>query len=54
MEKRFVAPLTESEQQTLASAYHHGEKRALQGIQVQEGGLDVAACASDLPVCLLT
>jgi transposase len=29
MEKRFVAPLTEPEQQTLTSAYHHGEKRAL-------------------------
>ncbi|HBK36730.1 MAG TPA: IS630 family transposase, partial [Halomonas sp.] len=26
---RFVAPLTEPEQQTLTSAYHHGEKRAL-------------------------
>ena len=29
MKKRFVAPLTEPEQQTLTSAYHHGEKRAL-------------------------
>ncbi len=29
MARRFVAPLTESEQQTLSSAYHHGEKRAL-------------------------
>jgi len=29
MEKRFIAPLTEPEQQTLTSAYHHGEKRAL-------------------------
>lgn len=29
MLKRFVAPLTDSEQQTLSSAYHHGEKRAL-------------------------
>tara|TARA_R110000796_G_scaffold232719_1_gene351152 strand:+ start:1108 stop:1353 length:246 start_codon:yes stop_codon:yes gene_type:complete len=29
MEKRFVAPLTESEQQTLVSAYRQGEKRAL-------------------------
>ena len=29
MEKRFVVPLTEPEQQTLASAHHHGEKRAL-------------------------
>jgi transposase len=29
MEKRFVASLTESEQQTLASAYQHGEQRAL-------------------------
>ena len=29
MEKRFVAPLSEPEQQTLTSAYHHGEKRAL-------------------------
>ena len=29
MAKRFVAPLTDSEQQTLTSAYHHGEKRAL-------------------------
>ena len=25
MEKRFVAPLTEPEQQTLTSAYHHGK-----------------------------
>ena len=29
MARRFVAPLTDSEQQTLSSAYHHGEKRAL-------------------------
>lgn len=29
MLKRFVAPLTDSEQQKLSSAYHHGEKRAL-------------------------
>lgn len=29
MLRRFVAPLTGSEQQTLSSAYHHGEKRAL-------------------------
>jgi transposase len=29
MVRRFVAPLTESEHQTLSSAYHHGEKRAL-------------------------
>ncbi|WP_152561112.1 IS630 family transposase [Halomonas sp. TG39a] len=29
MARRFVAPLTESEQQTLTSTYHHGEKRAL-------------------------
>ncbi|MDN3554180.1 IS630 family transposase, partial [Halomonas almeriensis] len=29
MARRFVAPLTESEQKTLSSAYHHGEKRAL-------------------------
>ena len=29
MEKRFVAPLTEPEQQTLTSTHHHGEKRAL-------------------------
>ena len=29
MKKRFVAPLTDSEEQTLTSAYHHGEKRAL-------------------------
>ena len=29
MEKRFVAPLSEPEQQTLTSAYHHSEKRAL-------------------------
>lgn len=27
--RRFVAPLTESELQTLTSAYHHGEKPAL-------------------------
>ncbi|MDW7748838.1 MAG: IS630 family transposase, partial [Halomonas sp.] len=29
MARRFVSPLTEPEQQTLSSAYHHGEKRAL-------------------------
>lgn len=29
MKKRFVAPLTDAEEQTLNSAYHHGEKRAL-------------------------
>lgn len=29
MARRFVTPLTESEQQLLTSAYHHGEKRAL-------------------------
>ena len=31
MARRFVAPLSDSEQQTLSSAYHHGEseKRAL-------------------------
>lgn len=29
MARRFVTPLTESEQQALASAYQHGEKRAL-------------------------
>ena len=29
MLRRFVAPLTDSEQQTLSSAYHHGEKHAL-------------------------
>lgn len=27
--RRFVASLTESEKQTLTSAYHQGEKRAL-------------------------
>lgn len=27
--RRFVAPLTVSEQHTLTSTYHHGEKRAL-------------------------
>lgn len=27
--RRFVAPLTEPEQQRLTSAYHHGDKRAL-------------------------
>lgn len=29
MEKRFVAPLTDSDEQALISAYQHGEKRAL-------------------------
>jgi transposase len=29
MEKRFVAPLTDSDEQVLISAYQHGEKRAL-------------------------
>ena len=29
MVRRFVAPLTDAEQQTLSSAYHYGEKRAL-------------------------
>ncbi len=29
MARRFVTPLTASEQQTLTSAYHHDEKRAL-------------------------
>ncbi len=29
MARRFVAPLTESEHQTLTSAYHDGEKRVL-------------------------
>lgn len=29
MLRRFVAPLTGSEQQTLSSAYHHGDKRTL-------------------------
>lgn len=29
MARRFVVPLTKSEQQALTSAYQHGEKRAL-------------------------
>lgn len=29
MLKRFIAPLTDPEQQTLSSTYHQGEKRAL-------------------------
>lgn len=29
MARRFVAPLSDAEQQTLSSAYNHGEKRAL-------------------------